>query len=233
MTPPSAQAHLRLVPLPGPVDAPSDADLARALIAGEPRAAEMTWDRYAPLVHRIVSRALGPEAEVEDVTQEIFYRLFTRVRLLRKPEALRSFVVSFALRIVKWELRRRRARRWLTLSETGEVPDDQLLFVTADSRYALRRLYHLLDQLATRDRLVLVLRHVEGMTLEEVAEALGISLATVKRSLRYATGRLSALVDADVALRKPGVKSGGKSVGKPAGKPAGNAGELLGRRPPK
>ncbi|HXU63467.1 MAG TPA: sigma-70 family RNA polymerase sigma factor [Polyangia bacterium] len=211
MTYPTGHARLRLLtPAHGAPDQTPDVELARALIAGEPHAPEIMWDRYAPLVYRIVSRALGPDAEVEDVTQEIFYRLFNRVGSLRKPEALRSFVVSFALRIVKWELRRRRARRWLTLSETGEVPDDQLLFVTADTRYALRRLYRLLDQLATRDRLVLVLRHVEGMTLEEIAEALSISLATVKRSLRHATARLSALVDSDAALRKPGVKVVGR-----------------------
>ncbi len=204
MTFPTGHVRLRLVAPDGAADQTPDADLGRALIAGDPGAAEIAWDRYAPLVHRIVSRALGPDAEVEDVTQEIFYRLFNRVRALRKPEALRSFVVSFALRIVKWELRRRRARRWLTLSETGELPDSQLLYVTADSRYALRRLYRLLDQLATRDRLVLVLRHVEGMTLEEIAEALGISLATVKRSLKYGATRLSALVDSDAALRASG-----------------------------
>ncbi len=149
-------------------------------------AAELAWDRYAPLVHGIVSRALGPDAEVEDVTQEIFYRLFSRIGTLRKPEALRSFVISFAVRIVKWELRRRRARRWLTLSETGEVPEDQMLVMNAESRYALRRLYGLLDKLNTRERLVLVLRHIEGMTLEEIAEAMELSLATVKRVLRRA-----------------------------------------------
>jgi RNA polymerase sigma-70 factor (ECF subfamily) len=204
MTFQTGHARLRLVaPAPATPEATPDVNLALALIAGEPGAPQVAWDRYAPLVHRIVSRALGPEAEVEDVTQEIFYRLFTRIRSLRKPEALRSFVVSFALRIVKWELRRRRARRWLTLSETGEVPDDQLLFVTADSRYALRRLYRLMDQLPTRERLVLVLRHVEGMTLEEIAEAMEISLATVKRALRRASTRLSDLVDGDPKLGRP------------------------------
>ncbi|HVZ85544.1 MAG TPA: sigma-70 family RNA polymerase sigma factor [Polyangia bacterium] len=204
----SGQGRLRLVTPPsgGASQTTEDAELARALIAGEARAAEMAWDRYAPLVHGIVSRALGPDAEVEDVTQEIFYRLFARIRLLRKPEALRSFVVSFAVRIVKWELRRRRARRWLTLSETGDVPDDQLLVMNVDNRYALRRLYGLLNLLSTRERLVLVLRHVEGMTLEETAEAMEISLATVKRTLRHAATRLSELVDADVQLRPPAGK---------------------------
>jgi RNA polymerase sigma-70 factor (ECF subfamily) len=180
-----------------------DIELARALIEGSSQAAEMAWERYSPLVHRIVSRAIGPDAEVEDVTQEIFYRLFARIGTLRKPEALRSFVISFAIRIVKWELRRRRARRWLTLSETGDVPDEQLLVMDAESRYALRRLYALLDRLSTRERLVLVLRHVEGMTLEEIAEAMELSLATVKRALRRASLRVSQLIDSDDLKRRP------------------------------
>jgi RNA polymerase sigma-70 factor (ECF subfamily) len=179
-----------------------DLELARALIGGADHAAEMAWERYAPLVHRIVSRAIGPDAEVEDVTQEIFYRLFSRIGTLRKPEALRSFVISFAIRIVKWELRRRRARRWLTLSETGEVPEEQLTVMDAESRYALRRLYALLDRLSTRERLVLILRHVEGMTLEEIAEAMELSLATVKRSLRRASSRVSQMVDSDDPKRR-------------------------------
>jgi RNA polymerase sigma-70 factor (ECF subfamily) len=179
-----------------------DVELARALINGTPNAAELAWERYAPLVHRIVSRAIGPDAEVEDVTQEIFYRLFSRIGTLRKPEALRSFVISFAIRIVKWELRRRRARRWLTLSETGDVPDEQLMVMDAESRYALRRLYTLLDRLSTRERLVLVLRHVEGMTLEEIAEAMELSLATVKRGLRRASLRVSQMIDAGDPKRR-------------------------------
>jgi len=181
----------------------TDLELARALIDGTSHAAEAAWERYSPLVHRIVSRAIGPDAEVEDVTQEIFYRLFSRIRTLRKPEALRSFVISFAIRIVKWELRRRRARRWLTLSETGDVPDEQLMVMDAENRYALRRLYGLLDRLSTRERLVLVLRHVEGMTLEEIASAMDLSLATVKRGLRRASARVSQMVDADDPKRRP------------------------------
>jgi len=181
----------------------SEMELARALIDGVPNAPELAWERYSPLVHRIVSRAIGPDAEVEDVTQEIFYRLFSRIGTLRKPEALRSFVISFAIRIVKWELRRRRARRWLTLSETGDMPDEQLLVMDAESRYAIRRLYTMLDRLGTRERLVLVLRHVEGMTLEEIAEAMDLSLATVKRGLRRATLRVSQMVDSDDPKRRP------------------------------
>ncbi len=198
-------------------DIARDTALANALLAGETEAAQLAWDRYAPLVHGIVSRALGPDAEVEDVTQEIFYRLFSRIGTLRKPEALRSFVISFAVRIVKWELRRRRARRWLTLSETGDVPEDQMMVMNAESRYALRRLYGLLDLLSARERLVLVLRHIEGMTLEEIAEAMELSLATIKRVLRRASNRVSEMVASDEELSARRTKV---AVGRAAKRPS-------------
>ncbi len=66
---PSRNAHLRLLAPPaGAPGGTADVDLARALIAGAARAPELVWDRYAPVVHGIVSRDLGPDSEVEDVT---------------------------------------------------------------------------------------------------------------------------------------------------------------------
>ena len=193
----------------GALEEGDDAALVRALFAGRPDAPAATWNRYAPLVFGICSRALGSETEAEDLTQDVFYRLFSRIRTLRKPEALRSFITSFAIRTVKWELRRRRARRFLTLSATGDLPETPPGFVSADNRYALQRFYHALDRLSARERLVLVLRHVEEMTLDEVADAMDISLATVKRTLRRAQGRASALLGGDAELKTILVRRGG------------------------
>jgi RNA polymerase sigma-70 factor (ECF subfamily) len=177
-----------------------DADLARALIAGEPWAATVTWNRYAPAVYGIASRALGRASDAEDVTQEVFYRLFCRIGTLRQPDALRAFVTSFALRIVKWELRRRRTRRWLMLSDSSELPETGVFSGDPEARQALERFYAVLDRLGTRERLVFTLRHLESMTLEEIATALGISLSTVKRSLARATERVSLWVSRDKDL---------------------------------
>ena len=194
----------RRVPLhvvPGPRVDPTDADLARALVAGEPWATATTWNRFAPVVYGIASRALGRDSEAEDVTQEVFYRLFARVGTLKNPDALRSFVVSFAIRIVKWELRRRRTRRWLMLSDGNHLPEVAVLDGDPEARQVLQRFYHVLDQLGPRERLVFALRHLESMTLEEVAAALGISLSTVKRTLSRASERVSQWIagDADLA----------------------------------
>jgi RNA polymerase sigma-70 factor (ECF subfamily) len=184
-----------------PLDSSSDVELVEALKAGRPEAPAVAWNRYAPLVYGICSRALGSDVEAEDLTQDVFYRLFARIGTLRKPDAFRSFVTSFAIRTVKWELRRRRARRFLTLSRTGNLPEVPTGFVSADNRYALQRFYHVLDKLNARERLVLVLRHVEEMTLDEIARNMEISLATVKRTLRRANARASALVGGDAQLQ--------------------------------
>ena len=178
----------------------TDADLARALMGGQAWAPAAAWNRFAPTVYGIANRALGRETDAEDITQEVFYRLFARVHTLKEPAAFRSFVVSFAIRIVKWELRRRRVRRFVHLSDSGDVPDAPVAGDDAESRQVLRRFYALLDQLAPRERLVFSLRHLESMTLEEVAAVMELSLSTVKRSLARAAARVSGWIDGDPDL---------------------------------
>jgi RNA polymerase sigma-70 factor, ECF subfamily len=196
--------HRQHVPLnvipPGTRADPSDADLARALVAGEGWAVATTWNRFAPTVYGIASRALGRDGDAEDVTQEVFYRLFFRVGTLKNPEAFRSFVVSFAIRIVKWELRRRRARRWIMLSDGGELPEIPTLGGDPESRQVLRRFYAILDKLGARERLVFALRYLESMTLEEIAGALEISMSTVKRALARAGAHVSEWIAGDADL---------------------------------
>ena len=62
------------------------------------------------------------------------------------------------------------------------------------------RFYALLDKLGTNERTAFVLRHMEGFKLEEVAEHLGVSLATAKRWLSRGSKSVSALVEADREL---------------------------------
>jgi RNA polymerase sigma-70 factor (ECF subfamily) len=117
--------------------------------------------------------------------------LFTRIDTLRNPSALRSFIFSITVRTLKSELKRRRVRRWVMLSETGELPEASVPGVDAATAQLRRRFYRALDRLGVEDRTIFVLRHVEEMTLEEVAEVMQLSLATVKRRLQKANEKVS------------------------------------------
>jgi RNA polymerase sigma-70 factor, ECF subfamily len=177
-----------------------DADLARGLVAGESWAIAETWHRFAPMVLMTAERSLGSRTEAEDVVQEVFCRVFRKAKTLREPDRLRSFVYSFAVRVLKAELRRRKVRGWFPFLQ-AEAPAE-ILFRASDfeSRDLLAKLYALLDRLTPRDRLVFVLRRMESKTVDEIAATMDISLSTVKRSMAHASSRLSRWVEADPGL---------------------------------
>ena len=201
-------AVVRRLPSSASID---DATLARLAAERDPRAAAALWDRYATLVRGILRRTLGPVAEVEDLVQDAFIGLFRTLPGLRDPDALRSFVVGTALRVARSELRRRRVRRWLSLTSTGAVPESETPGeVDPEARRAVKRLYEVLDKIDDRGRMAFVLRYLEGYELTEVAEALGCSLATTKRALAKAQERVNAMVKRDPLLA-PYVRDDGPS----------------------
>lgn len=188
----------------------SDGDLARALAVGETWAVAETWHRFAPMVLMLAERCLGTRSDADDIGQEVFFRVVRKADTLRDPNCLRSFVYSFAIRALRTELRRRRLRSWLLLEpelpeEVGRSTQD------VESRDHLRRFYALLDRLPTRDRIVFTLRRMESKTIEEVAQELGISVSTVKRSMIQASRRLSRWIAADPGLA--GLLDDGRWVG--------------------
>jgi RNA polymerase sigma-70 factor, ECF subfamily len=183
---------------------PSDADLVAAYLRddGGGWAAEAIWRRHAPLVRRMVARAVGPGVVIEDLVQEAFLRLYRKLPGLRDAGALPAFVVTVTTRVIQTELRARWVRRWLGLSASGELPDSAGSGADLEARAALARFYRLLDGLRPKQRTVFVLRHVEGMELTEVAAATGVSLATVKRWLPLIAGRIQRQACGDPLLAR-------------------------------
>ena len=98
------------------------------------------------------------------------------------------------------EIRRRKVRRWVTLTSSGEVPDSPAAQREPDEARALRALYQILDALSARDRLVFVARYVEGMQIDETAASLQLSKATVWRSGKSALEHVVAKAQNNPAL---------------------------------
>lgn len=198
---PPRRTHLPLSLVSGPTYREvSDADLARSLQAGEGWALAETWRRFAPMVLTMSARALGSRSEADDIAQEVFQRVFRKVGTLLEPTALRSFVFSFAVRVLKSELRRKKSSRWLSFHRPEVLFDASCQTPDMVSRDLLRRFYALLDRLSARDRLVFAFRHMERMTVEEIAASLELSPSTVKRSLAHATDKLALWVESDLGI---------------------------------
>ena len=183
-----------------PLDSLSDAALVAALLHGNQRAASVIWRRHSAAVRRMLLRSLGPDQELEDLVQEVFLGFVKSAAKLEDAGMLRSYLVSIAFRTAAMEIRRRKVRRWVRLTPTGTVPEAAIPSTEPDERRALRALHGILDTLSTRDRLVFVARHVEGMQIDEAAAALALSKATVWRAGKASLERVLAEASRTPAL---------------------------------
>lgn len=166
-----------------------DARLVLEARRGDRKAEEALYRRHAPGIHRLATRLLRSTEDARDVLHDTFLTAFTELGDLRDGSALRGWLHTICVRLVHRRFRRRKVLRFLGLERSVE---DARLEAVADprldpaSRVDLGVVDRAMDHLPTVEKVAWMLRHVEGLALEEVAEAQGCSLATTKRRIAAA-----------------------------------------------
>jgi RNA polymerase sigma-70 factor, ECF subfamily len=148
-------------------------------------------------VVRLCRLLLGDPDEAEDVGQEVFLKLH---RAVQQPRAADMAWSPWLSRVAIHACRDRRRSRWwrrwwsvtapldeASVASPFRTPEGEV--VSADQQ---RRIWRAFEHLAPRQREVFVLRHVEGWSTQEVADALGVETGSVKRHLFRAVRRLRA-----------------------------------------
>jgi RNA polymerase sigma-70 factor, ECF subfamily len=182
------------VPLPERV---SDIDIVLAAQSGDRRAQEQLFRRYARTAAGIAFRLIGQDIEIEDIVQESFA---TALATLRNLSAAEAFLAWFA-RIVTGKtiavIRRRRLLTRLGFVRAKEADLEAIISKDAPAEIVieLRALYALIDALPTEERVVLVLRKVEQLSVDEIVDRTGWPLGTVKRRLTRARERLEECLE--------------------------------------
>jgi RNA polymerase sigma-70 factor (ECF subfamily) len=174
-----------------PTERLGDSELVEAAARGDATAVGIVWKRYSGHVRGVLFGALGPDHSIDDLVQDVFVGFLKGARNVSDGAALRGYLTGVAVRLAALELRRRKVRRWVMLSPTGELPEQCAFPTDAESRQALRALYRVLDGLGSRRRLAFVLRHVQGLEMVEAANALGVSESTLRRELARARAHLA------------------------------------------
>jgi RNA polymerase sigma-70 factor (ECF subfamily) len=172
-----------------------EADLTRALLEGRRGAAPLAWRRFYPIVIATLRRLLGPGDDLPDLAQDVFARFFSKLRDLRKQGSVRAFVTGIAFRRAREEIKRRRVRRTSAPMVLHHMNELSLAGTTdPERRHAAARLYRMMSSMSENDRAAYTLRFVEGLELSEIADALEVSLSTVRRAIRRATEQLDRMV---------------------------------------
>lgn len=154
----------------------------------------------AVIAHRVAFRVLGDRGEAEDVTQEALARAYVRWRRIHSYDEawVTRVAVNLAIGIV------RRRRTWPEGSD-GRSPDHAAGLAERAALVAA------LEALPTRQREVVVLRHLADLPEAEVARQLGCSVGTVKQHAHRGLAALRATLG-DAEVPAPHETRGGDDV---------------------
>jgi RNA polymerase sigma-70 factor (ECF subfamily) len=179
----------------------SDRDIVQALRSGKQAGGAAIYDRYHQYVRRVLTRVLGPDAQLHDLIQDVFLAAIDSIDRLEDPDSLRSWLAGIAVFRARGEIRRRTRQRWLASLSFEETAMSAVASRDPLIDEVLCATYEVMDKLPADERIAFALRYVEGMELVEVAEVTQVSLATIKRRLRRAQQRFGACACRHPALR--------------------------------
>lgn len=180
-------------------EAQGNAKILEGARRSEPGAMLLAYQRFGPLVNRLVWRLLGADGEHDDIVQQVFLNVFESLDRVRNAQSLKGWIVVVTVNTVRRELRARKLRRiFLPIAQApkqqpaGDEHSQQKAFLSS--------CYRLLERLGVKERLVFTLRYVEGCKLEEISRICSCSLATTKRRLQRARKKFARRAAQDPLL---------------------------------
>ena len=185
---PAKVSHLNLV-----ANRRTDEELLDLVLSGHAEAAAHVYDRFAPVVNRVVWKLLGADPDHGDLVHDIFMKVWTLMAegRVKHPDRLNSWVIGVAVNTVHKEIRRRTLRR--RFFREGSAPAPSVTHDHHEARDLLNGVYEILERIPPDERLAFSLRYLEQQRLTEVAQLCRCSLATVKRRLARAEKRFALL----------------------------------------
>jgi RNA polymerase sigma-70 factor (ECF subfamily) len=157
--------------------------------------------RYRTRIMNLVCRFINDRDRAEEISQEVFLRVFRTLSSFRGQSSLRTWiyriVINQARNRQRWWRRRHRSsqvsldehlQQFGDLESKGEMLPDRLLA----SKETASRIWRALDLLPFDQRTALILREVDGLRYDEIAFSLGVAVGTVKSRLTRARQALRA-----------------------------------------
>ncbi len=177
-----------------------DLDLATRHRYGEPEAFEEVYHRFAQMVFNLAYRMSGTVEEAEDLAQEVFLRIHRHLGRFNGRSALKTWVYRVTLNHCRSKLGRKRYPtqplaeendgEGARLVDEGRSPEDLTL-----ARDAGRQVSLALRELKPVFREAVVLRDLQGLSYEEIAEILKVRIGTVRSRIARGRDRLRIVLE--------------------------------------
>ena len=176
-----------------------DAELVRRCLSGDQRACRDLVRRYERPVFSVLMRVVRRAEDAEDLVQETFVRVFKALDRYDTARPFSAWIFTIASRLAIDHHRRRRVQtvslqvsepgsteeRTMDIEDPGLKPDE----ITSNKEEESNTV-RLIDSLPEHYRIVVLLRHQQDLSYEEIAEALQLPLGTVKARIHRARALL-------------------------------------------
>jgi len=189
-----------------PIRELSDEDLMFRYRDGDEACFTELVRRYKTKLVNTAYRVVGDFAKAEDVVQETFLRVHRNRDRYRSIARFSTWIYTIALNVARNELRNTKRKRLVSLDAFGgnsdsdpstyEIPDESAMPDRDAETRELRKIFNrAIEKLPERYRTVFVLRDVQELSYEEIAEILKIPKGTVKSRMNRARLKFKELVD--------------------------------------
>lgn len=175
----------------------SDVDLIQRTLEGDQRAFTALVNRYQKQIHTLVWRKIGDFHTAEEITQDIFLKVYKKLSTLKPPDRFPGWLYVIATRhCISWLRKKQLPTTSLNEMSTFELEERCYLQYEADRKEASavenqRELVkRLLQKLPESERTVVTLFYLAEMSCENISEFLGVSPNTIKSRLHRARKRL-------------------------------------------
>lgn len=174
----------------------SEAELLAGCRAGQPQALAELVKRYQAAVLRVCISIIGSR-DVDDLVQEIFIKILQRLDRFEGRSALFTWIYEVTVNHCRDELRRRKRRRWFSLQALPQtvvenIPlDEKPVTDRIENDELEQRLHREINKLKPKYRELIVLRDLEGLSYEDIAQVCQIDVKLVKSRL-YEARRILA-----------------------------------------
>jgi RNA polymerase sigma-70 factor, ECF subfamily len=178
-----------------------DESLIRMIAQSQADALGELYDRYSRLVFGMAVNTLGDQALAEEITQDVFLRIWNKASTYQSDQGK---VVSWVASIARYRaidvFRSQKSRvegNSVSLDDLPffDPPDSQNVAQEFEAKHTQQRLQQALYQLPKEQRQALALAYFRGYTHEEVAQVLGQPLGTVKTRIRLGMQKLRQLLE--------------------------------------
>jgi RNA polymerase sigma-70 factor (ECF subfamily) len=164
------------------------------VLGGDPQAYAILVRRYQDRLYHHAERMTDQPDDAADIVQASFIRGYERLSRCRDVERVGAWLFRINANACKDYLKNRR-RRNLRLDDASPLTDTDDPEAEVESDQAVSRINTALDGLSVDEREAFVLKHVEGLSYQEMADMLGTSISALKMRVHRARGQLQHLLE--------------------------------------